>query len=150
MPDDKSPPNHATTRIDKENEFVHHRVSWLLTSQSIFCGAYAVGTWQKPAPEFLPWLAKLGLMSSILISISIWAAVVAIYHFRRNQKDSLGHWTFQTLGLIAPMLLPLMFIAVWILLVKEAAWMLGGGAATVAVILTTLIWAKLAQEKSSR
>ena len=112
MPDDKSPPNHATTRIDKENEFVHHRVSWLLTSQSIFCGAYAVGTWQKPAPEFLPWLAKLGL--------------------------------------IAPMLLPLMFIAVWILLVKEAAWMLGGGAATVAVILTTLIWAKLAQEKSSR
>ncbi len=108
------------SRIVREDELINHRMVWLLTSQSILFGAYAL---QKPSPsqsiivQLIPWVA---LSLCLLIYTSIIAAVLATYCFRKEFSKEFPHVHISgpplthLLGLVSPLLLPLVFIGVWV------------------------------------
>jgi hypothetical protein len=125
-------------RIEHEDNLVMQRLSWLMASQSFLFTAYAIVTnglaGSPPAAEniFVNRLSTLaqiipivGLLNSLLILVSILAALKAIRELRR---EYLQHGrileaiplqtspTARTLGLSAPVLLPLLFLAVWLFL----------------------------------
>ena len=114
------------------------RPSWLMASQSFLFTAYAIVTngLANPPPNgpnthviHLQTLIRIvpivGLLNSLLIAISILAAIVAIEQLRlryHKQPATLQLLPLQTtpatriLGLTAPVLLPLLFLAVWLFL----------------------------------
>jgi hypothetical protein len=115
---DKSPYDRAVERIVREDDLINHRLSWLLTSQTIFLGTYVVLLTQlKNVPSNLPpliiWLA---LVSCVLIYVSVLAAMFAIRHFRQPfpNTDVVGPLATHILGLLAPISIPLIFIGVWL------------------------------------
>jgi len=128
-------------RIEHEDSLITQRLSWLMASQSFLFTAYAIVTngLANPAPNasnmFVNHLLTLAqiipivaLLNSLLISISITAAIIAINQLRhgyQQQPATLQLIPLQTaretraLGLSAPVLLPLLFLAVWLyLLIK--------------------------------
>ena len=135
-----------TERIDKENEFINHRVSWLLTSQSILGTAYVLASRAGAAqpgtvPDFLSWLPKLGLISSCLIYISIFAAIRGITYIRA-ERPGLGQRSLLFLGLVAPALLPLVCFVSWSLLIKDTAWRVGGWIGLPAILVLSFLWTR--------
>ena len=126
-------------RIEHEDELIVQRLSWLVASQSFLFTAYAIvlnGLTATPQPATetvihqqlrLSGLIPLAaIMTCALIYIGIIAAVKAIASLRRSyrsrfpsdetvpgiQADDLT----RALGLVAPLLLPLVFIGVWLYL----------------------------------
>ena len=128
-------------RIEHEDNLVMQRLSWLMASQSFLFTAYAIVTnGLSPLPasgenvfiHHLSILARIipivALLNSLLIFISILGALKAIRELRdtyRQQSDILGIIPLQTsktarrLGLSAPLLLPLLFLAVWLFLLFQ-------------------------------
>jgi hypothetical protein len=127
-------------RIEHEDNLVVQRLSWLVASQSFLFTAYAIvlnGLTTSPQPatatplhqqmrlsQLIPLVA---ILTCALIYISIVAAVKAIAGLRRMYRsrfpsDETGLPGIQTdtltrtLGLAAPLLLPLVFIGVWLYL----------------------------------
>ena len=128
-------------RIEHEDNLIMQRLSWLMASQSFLFTAYAIvsnGLTAWPAGNgnvFVNHLAKLGrivpivaLVNSLLILISILGALKAIRELRdayRGFSGNLGIIPMQTtktarrMGLSAPLLLPLLFLAVWLFLLLQ-------------------------------
>lgn len=128
-------------RIEHEDNLVMQRLSWLMASQSFLFTAYAIvtnGMSSLPATgenvfiHHLSTLARIipivALLNSLLILISILGALKAIRELRdayRQQPGNLGIIALQTskiarrLGLSAPILLPLLFLAVWLFLLFQ-------------------------------
>lgn len=128
-------------RIEHEDNLVMQRLSWLMASQSFLFTAYAIVTSNLTtaaaisANVHLHHLVTLshiipvvGLLNSFLIFVSILAALKAIRELRRRyerQPQPLQAIRLQTsrtvrwAGLSAPLLLPLMFFAVWLFLLTE-------------------------------
>ena len=128
-------------RIEHEDNLVMQRLSWLMASQSFLFTAYAIvtnGMTTSPASggnvfvNHLLTLARIipvvALLNSLLIAISILAALKAVRELRhgyRRQPDTLEAIPLQTsksarvLGLSAPVLLPLLFLAVWLYLLVQ-------------------------------
>jgi hypothetical protein len=128
-------------RIEHEDNLVMQRLSWLMASQSFLFTAYAIvtnGLTTSPATGgniFVNHLATLAriipvvaLLNSLLILVSILAALKAIRELRcgyRKQSKTLEIIPLQTsraartLGLAAPVLLPLLFLAVWLFLLLQ-------------------------------
>jgi hypothetical protein len=122
-------------RIEHEDNLIMQRLSWLMASQSFLFTAYAIvsnGMSNLPVPsnsEFVKHLTTLGrivpivaLLNSLLIAISIFGAMKAIWELRdayRKLPQNLDIIPMQTsriarrMGLGAPILLPLLFLAVW-------------------------------------
>jgi hypothetical protein len=125
-------------RIEHEDNLIMQRLSWLMASQSFLFTAYAIvtnglaslsGGGGNAFVNHLSTLARIipmvALLNSLLILISILAALKAIRELRdgyRKQPEILGiiplqtSRTARTLGLSAPVLLPLLFLAVWLFL----------------------------------
>jgi len=117
------------SRIEPEDTLMTQRLSWLIASQSFFFTAYAIVT-VNAAPgknlHHLPVLIPLvALISSTLIFLTIVAAILAINSLRRaydatNPSPDLPPLQtpihIRLLGLTAPLLLPLLFLAVWLYL----------------------------------
>jgi len=117
------------------------RLSWLMASQSFLFTAYAIvtnGLTTSPTTggnvfvSHLLVLARIipvvALLNSLLIFVSITAALKAIRELRRayqHQSEMLETISLQTsksarvLGLSAPVLLPLLFLAVWLFLLVQ-------------------------------
>ena len=128
-------------RIEHEDNLVMQRLSWLMASQSFLFTAYAIvtnGLTASPATggnlfvNHLLTLARIipvvALLNSLLILVSILAALKAVRELRngyRCQPETLGVIPLQTskiartLGLSAPILLPLLFLAVWLFLLAQ-------------------------------
>ena len=128
-------------RIEHEDNLVMQRLSWLMASQSFLFTAYAIvtnGMTTSPASggnvfvNHLLTLARIipvvALLNILLIAISILAALKAVRELRhgyRRQPDTLEAIPLQTsksarvLGLSAPVLLPLLFLAVWLYLLVQ-------------------------------
>jgi hypothetical protein len=128
-------------RIEHEDNLIMQRLSWLMASQSFLFTAYAIvtnGLGASPANGgnvFVNHLSILGriipvvaLLNSLLIFISILAALKAIRELRsgyQRQPTVLEAIPLQTsrvarvLGLSAPVLLPLLFFAVWLFLLMQ-------------------------------
>ena len=126
------------SRIEHEDNLVMQRLSWLMASQSFLFTAYAIVTngltaWPTGAGNIfinhLSTLARIipivALLNSLLILISILGALKAIRHLRdmyREQPENLGIIPLQSaksarrMGLSAPLLLPLLFLVVWLYL----------------------------------
>ncbi|HVM62185.1 MAG TPA: hypothetical protein VMV72_15080 [Verrucomicrobiae bacterium] len=138
--------NVIRSRIEHEDNLVVQRLSWLVASQSFLFTAYAIvtnGLASQPALQpgcarFLTQLQLLyqlipvvGTLTSILIYISILAAVVSMRQLRKSYHsrfpdDEKGipsimtHAPIRLFGHTAAVLLPLVFITIWLVL-----WMHG-------------------------
>ena len=128
-------------RIEHEDNLVMQRLSWLMASQSFLFTAFAIVTnglsglpssggntfvgRLQTLTEIIPVVA---LVNSLLIFVSILAALKAITELRREylrQPELLKTLPLQTsrvaraAGLSAPVLLPLLFFAVWLFLLTQ-------------------------------
>jgi hypothetical protein len=127
-------------RIEHEDNLVVQRLSWLVASQSFLFTAYAIvlnGLTASPPPAAAALMHQqarlsrliplVGILTCALIYVSIVAGVRAIGALRRryrsrfpsDETDLPGIQTdgrTRALGLVAPLLLPLVFIGVWLYL----------------------------------
>jgi len=121
------------SRIEHEDTLMTQRLSWLIASQSFFFTAYAIVTVNNDGdvelhqlPTLIPLVA---LITSVLILFTILAALLAIRSLRQNYNATTppdpALPPIQTpihirlLGLTAPLLLPLLFLAVWLYLMLQ-------------------------------
>jgi hypothetical protein len=129
-------------RIEHEDNLIMQRLSWLMASQSFLFTAYAIVTngmsispTAAAANVFANHLSTLGqiipivaLLNSLLIFVSILAALKAIRELRRGYQQRPGALEIiplqtsrvaRVLGLSAPVLLPPLFLAVWLFLLVQ-------------------------------
>lgn len=129
-------------RIEHEDNLVMQRLSWLMASQSFLFTAYAIvsnalsnSIANNSGTVFVKRLSALedivpivALLNSLLIFVSILAALKAIRELRweyHNLPGNLEVLTLQTnratrmLGFSAPVILPLLFLAVWLFLLLQ-------------------------------
>jgi hypothetical protein len=128
-------------RIEHEDNLIMQRLSWLMASQSFLFTAYAIvtnGLSSGPTAggnlfvSHLSTLARIipivALLNSLLIALSIFGAMKAVRELRHKyhkQGEFLEIIPLQTsrfarcLGLSAPILLPPLFIAVWLYLLMQ-------------------------------
>ena len=131
-------------RIEHEDELIVQRLSWLVASQSFLFTAYAItlnGLSSMPTTAASTLVSQqrllfglipvVGVLTCGLISISILAAVRATRLLRRTYQsrfdkvdaplpDIMTSKSTRLLGLTAPLLLPLMFVVVWLFLWTRA------------------------------
>ena len=127
-------------RIEHEDNLIVQRLSWLVGSQSFLFTAYAIvtnGLATQPqviSPHFMEQLGLLfglipvvGALTSVLIYISILAAVASMRKLRRSYHSRFGkedhdlppimtRAPIRLFGHSASVLLPLVFIVVWLVL----------------------------------
>jgi hypothetical protein len=129
------------SQIEHEDNLVAQRLSWLLASQSFLFTAYAItlnGPVQSHFKSFeassallMSLLGVVGIVSAVLIWVSILAGMAAMRKLRLDFERYVGSDLprslppIQTRGLelrfgqLGPLLIPLLFIAVWtVLLVR--------------------------------
>jgi hypothetical protein len=118
-------------RIDREDDLVHQRVTWLLTGQSILFAAWGMSAKQGGTPPAASTavLVAVGLAVCVVLYPGILAALVAIEGFRREYEagcrgrklhpalpklvgGSRAHWC----GLVAPLALPPLAAVGWLLI----------------------------------
>jgi hypothetical protein len=124
-------------QIEHEDNLVGSRISWFVTSQSFLFSAYAImssGLPANPTPAYLAGKRALlvvapivGITTGLLILLAILSGVVAMTNLRRLYTEHAGRipaglppiqgsaWTRMT-GIAAPVLLPILFMAVWVFL----------------------------------
>jgi len=131
-------------RIEHEDNLIVQRLSWLVASQSFLFTAYAIVTNglatqpQSIRSHFMDQLQLLfqliptvGTLTCVLIYVSVLAAVATmrrlrnLYHSRFGAEDPnlpavQTHAPLRLFGYSAPVLLPLVFIVVWLVI-----WMRG-------------------------
>jgi len=133
--------NLVRERIEHEDSLIVQRLSWLVASQSFLFTAYAIvsnGLMSQPSqPACLRFGEQLQLLfqlipivatlTCVLIYISILAAVVTMRRLRNGYRSRFGPEEdglppimtvapTRLFGLVAPLLLPLVFAAVWLVL----------------------------------
>lgn len=128
------------SRIEHEDNLIIQRLSWLMASQSFLFTAYAIvtngltgsaanaNTFANRLQTLVQIIPIVALLNSFLIAVSIFAALIAIKQLRcsyQKQPVTLEIMPLQTsrtarvLGLSAPVLLPLLFLAVWLFLLMQ-------------------------------
>lgn len=125
-------------RVEHEDNLIVQRLSWLVASQAFLFTAYAITTNgltaldQKSAGRFVEQASLLfrliptvAICVALLIYISILAALRAIRQIRHLYESRpvspelppiQTSATTRLLGLSAPLLLPLLFVSVWLVL----------------------------------
>jgi hypothetical protein len=125
-------------RIEHEDNLIIQRLSWLVASQSFLFTAYAIttnglsgldpklaGRFVEQAGLLFRLIPTVAIGVALLIYISILAALKAIrqirylYQLKALPADLPPIQTSATtrlLGLFAPLLLPLLFVSVWLVL----------------------------------
>jgi hypothetical protein len=125
-------------RIEHEDNLIVQRLSWLVASQAFLFTAYAITTnglstfdprspagYQEQVGLLFRLIPTVAISVALLIDISILAALRAIRQLRRlyqAKATSLDVPPIQTaattrlLGLSAPLLLPILFVSVWLIL----------------------------------
>jgi hypothetical protein len=128
-------------RIEHEDNLIVQRLSWLVASQSFLFTAYAITTngltslEQKYTGGILEQgellfrlIPTVAISVALLIYISILAALRAIRQIRRlyQQKNPPSDLpplqtaaTTRLLGLSAPLLVPILFVSVWLVLLMN-------------------------------
>jgi hypothetical protein len=125
-------------RIEHEDNLIIQRLSWLVASQSFLFTAYAIttngltnidpksaGGFAEQAGLLFRLIPTVAICVALLIYISILAAFKAIRQIRRmyqSKSTSSDLPPIQTaattrlLGMSAPLLLPVLFVSVWLVL----------------------------------
>jgi hypothetical protein len=126
-------------RIEHEDDLIVSRTSWLMASESFLYTAYAIALNSMTAPgmtnvehqaRLLKLIPLVGIACSVLILTGILAAIRAmawlrkLYRTRVPEEGTLGLAPIQTpllnvaAGLAAPVLLPTVFVVVWVYLLS--------------------------------
>lgn len=105
-----------------EDQLINHRLTWLLVSQTLLFAAYGALLNTRCDVLFLSKISKildvlplLGIGIALVLLLSILAACHAL-RILRNNKDSFqlqASTNTHLIGLIAPVLLPVIFIFAW-------------------------------------
>ena len=128
-------------QVEHEDNLVGSRISWFVTSQSFLFSAFAIiaggiqTTTAQGALEskhvLLVLIPSLAIATSILILLAILSGVAAMHKLRqeyaavrRQTDDSLlpplqGSQSTRATGIAAPLLLPMLFMAVWVFLLMR-------------------------------
>jgi hypothetical protein len=119
-------------RLSHEDDLVNQRVSWLVNSQSFLLTAYAItlnglaADASKPLAvvqrKLLDLLPVVGVACVILVCVALVGGLCALAELRRfaatkYPKDRLfliSKPTTQFLGVSAPVLIPIVFLAIWL------------------------------------
>ena len=125
------------SRIEHEDNLVTQRLSWFLASQAFLFSGFAIVLNAPMQSRFgsdiyviyLRMIPMLGIAVGALIWLGIAAGIGAMAHVRkmaRGRKELEGFPPLQGLrstrfiGLAAPLLLPPLFVVVWITLLRYA------------------------------
>ncbi|MFO0950003.1 MAG: hypothetical protein U0835_02395 [Isosphaeraceae bacterium] len=133
-------------RIDKELDFIHHRMTWLLGSQAILVSGYAVLVKDlvpgKTALESLVLKVKcLGLISSVLLFSSVTAALFAIRYFRKlPDAPAQSFEIFRLIGHLGHALLPVVFCVFWMIEIHEVVAYALAGLVMVLIVGVQWLW----------
>jgi hypothetical protein len=121
-------------QLEHEDNLIANRLNWFLTSQSFLFTAYAIlGNGIVPSPGagpdprhqlvvIIPLIAGATCFLIFLAILSgIWAIhnLVVLYQLNTRAEDAerfpplSGHRSTQFFGMMAPVLLPLLFMGVW-------------------------------------
>jgi hypothetical protein len=124
-------------QVEHEDNLISQRLSWFITAQSFLFTAYAItisniDNVHSPAISqkmrlLLVLIPLASMLSCVLIYVTIIAGLIAIADLRRLYKSFTGtapthlppvqgYRRTQVMGLAAPMGVPLVFLAVWLLL----------------------------------
>lgn len=127
-------------QIEHEDNLVGSRISWFVTSQSFLFSAYAImasSAPTNPAPVFtsskhvlLVIIPMIAIATAVLILLGILSGLQAMSNLRDTYKakapelsDVLppiqGNRSTRMTGLAAPVLLPPLFMAVWVFLLMR-------------------------------
>ena len=119
-------------RLSHEDDLVNQRVSWLVNSQSFLLTAYAItlnglaADASKPLAvvqrKLLDLLPVVGVACVLLVCVALVGGLCALAELRRfaatkYPKDRLfliSKPTTQFLGVSAPVLIPIVFLAIWL------------------------------------
>jgi hypothetical protein len=119
-------------RLSHEDDLVNQRVSWLVNSQSFLLTAYAItlnglaADASKPLAvvqrKLLDLLPVVGVACVLLVCVALVGGLCALAELRRfaatnYSKDRLfliSKPTTQFLGVSAPVLIPIVFLAIWL------------------------------------
>lgn len=130
------------SQIEHEDNLVNQRLSWFVAAQAFLFTAYSI-LLNAPSPTRLEKFAAqqdllfllipiVAIGMSILIYTTIIAAMIAMAHLRRILEREVreeerahlppvqGYRLTLLLGQAAPIFLPLLFIAVWILILIKS------------------------------
>ena len=126
------------SQIEHEDNLINQRLSWFLAAQAFLFTAYAIllnAPTEVRAQKFaaqqdllflLVPIVAIGL--SVLIYTTVFAAMIAMAHLRRLLESHVkeqertvlppvqGYRLTLVLGQAAPILIPLLFIVIWIIL----------------------------------
>ena len=127
--------------IRHQNNLINARLSWLVSSQSFLLSGFAV-TLNGSAQSLLSVYAKLnvilvtslpvgGLVTDVASYLTIWAAISPMRKIRHLAGDShpshlpavQAEVLERRLGLTGPVLIPVVFLAVWLAIIVER-WIL--------------------------
>jgi hypothetical protein len=115
--------NEGRERWMHEDELINQRLIWLLTSQSLLFAGYGflLQLDKSPLPQQAKYFATLvpltGLLLSVVLMVSVIAAVLEILRLHKKYRG-LGVELHDIeapliLGLVTPLLLPLIFVVAW-------------------------------------
>ena len=120
------------SRLSHEDDLINHRISWLMNSQSFLLTAYAItlnglaGDVGRPEAavqrKLLQLLPTTAIGCVILVAISVIGGMfalselrqMAIAKFPKDRVDLICSPRIQFLGISAPILIPLVFLFIWI------------------------------------
>jgi hypothetical protein len=120
------------TRLSHEDDLVNQRVSWLVNSQSFLLTAYAItlnglaADASKPLAivqrKLLEMLPIVGIACVLLVCVALVGGLCALAELRcfaatKYPKDRLfliSKPTTQFLGVSAPVLIPIVFLVIWL------------------------------------
>jgi hypothetical protein len=127
--------------IRHQDNLINARLSWLVSSQSFLLSGFAV-TLNGSAQSLLPIYAKLnvilvnslpvaGLVTDVASYLTIWAAISRMRNIRHLAGKShpsrlptvQAEVIERRLGLAGPVLIPLVFLTVWLAIIIER-WIL--------------------------
>ena len=121
-----------------EDNLINARVSWLVNSQSFLFGAFAItlnGSAQSKFPMYaklnvilVSWLPVAGILGVVASYLTIWAAILHIRRVRRLARGKSpqrlpplhGEVSIGRMGLSGAVLIPIIFLAVWLAIILEA------------------------------
>jgi hypothetical protein len=119
-------------KLNTENELIHHRLSWLLASQSLLFMAHASLLKEVHGEEQLNRLrigamksiSLLGCVSSVSVLMGVVGAIVAFVIICREENRPYGvHVVATALGFFPALAIPLVSAYVWLQFYRQ--WSLG-------------------------
>ena len=122
--------NRYCHELDKEDKLLNDRVTWLLVSQSILFAAVQLGG-QSPGGNIVEIIAKVGCALSIIIWLSVLAAIFSFMRYLlqlkkccppANDHDKVYPQLHRSMliiifGFIAPFVLPIIFFLAWLYII---------------------------------